>query len=55
MLCAIDSVKTDFGNTGSTTCNGDSGGPLVCLEGGKAVIAGITSFGKNGLGKYLNK
>jgi len=40
MICAV-TEKIDFDNA----CEGDSGGPLLCEENGKAVLAGITSFG----------
>ena len=30
---------------GKSPCAGDSGGPLVCTNGGKAVIAGVVSWG----------
>ena len=30
---------------GKDACQGDSGGPFVCNDGGKAVVAGTTSFG----------
>ena len=33
------------GGEGTSTCNGDSGGPLSCLEGGKWVVRGATSWG----------
>ncbi|MES2606174.1 MAG: serine protease, partial [Pseudomonadota bacterium] len=38
-LCVADLINR------SSTCYGDSGGPLVALLGGKAVLAGVTSFG----------
>ena len=37
MLCA--------GGEGGNKCFGDTGGPLICNENGKAVIAGVVSFG----------
>ena len=37
MLCAA--------YPGKDSCQGDSGGPFVCNDNGKAVIAGIVSFG----------
>ena len=40
MICArTDQIDSD------NTCEGDSGGPLLCEIDGKAVLAGITSFG----------
>lgn len=42
MLCA--SGRTDLGIT--DTCQGDSGGPLVCLEQGRYVLRGVTSWGQ---------
>ena len=30
---------------GKGSCKGDSGGPLVCNNAGKAVLAGVVSFG----------
>ena len=35
--------ETKYGETDS--CQGDSGGPFVCNEGGKAIIAGVVSWG----------
>ncbi len=48
---AAGHVCWDFKNpiglpeTGSNSCSGDSGGPLFTLEGGRQVIAGVTSYG----------
>ena len=39
MLCAA------YPDGGKDSCQGDSGGPFVCNDNGKAVIAGIVSFG----------
>ena len=30
---------------GKDACSGDSGGPFICNDGGKAVLAGIVSWG----------
>ncbi|XP_013408472.1 hemicentin-1-like [Lingula anatina] len=38
MICA-------GGEDGKDACNGDSGGPLVCLEDGRFILQGVTSFG----------
>ena len=35
------------GEGGKDACNGDSGGPLVCNDGGKAIIAGVVSWGRD--------
>ena len=34
-----------LGEGGKDSCGGDSGGPLVCNNGGKAIIAGVVSWG----------
>ena len=33
------------GEGGKDACQGDSGGPLVCNKDGKAIIAGVVSWG----------
>ena len=33
------------GEGGKDSCGGDSGGPLVCDKDGKAIIAGVVSWG----------
>ena len=40
-----ESSMVCVGGVGSSVCNGDSGGPLSCLEGGKWVVRGATSWG----------
>ena len=35
-----------IGKGGKDSCQGDSGGPLVCNKDGKAIIAGIVSWGE---------
>ena len=35
------------GEGGKDACSGDSGGPLVCNKDGKAIIAGVVSFGRD--------
>ena len=46
---AYDVVHTDSlicaGEEGKDACSKDSGTPMVCIENGKPVITGITSFG----------
>ena len=34
------------GKGGKDACGGDSGGPLVCNSNGKAIIAGVVSWGE---------
>ena len=34
------------GEGGKDACGGDSGGPLVCNDGGKAILAGVVSWGR---------
>jgi secreted trypsin-like serine protease len=34
------------GEGGKDSCGGDSGGPLVCNKDGKAIIAGVVSWGE---------
>ncbi|OMH80186.1 Tryptase-2 [Zancudomyces culisetae] len=40
---------------GNDSCQGDSGGPLVTVYGGKQVLVGVTSKGRNKNPKFTNK
>ncbi|XP_077971113.1 uncharacterized protein LOC120346587 [Styela clava] len=47
-----DSIKLEMHvcagkEIGQDTCGGDSGGPLTCEEHGKAILYGVTSYGKS--------
>ena len=44
-LQTLTSRQQCASSDGVTSCMGDSGGPLVCIDGRKAVLFGVTSWG----------
>merc|ERR1712113_759728 len=52
-ICAGLPDRDGDGNTdgGVDACQGDSGGPLICEQQGRAILAGLTSWGAGGCAK----